>query len=85
VSKLVKEHASSPRMSALTEELDNRINELKKMRDGAEMDLDLDITQRMLENDEQDISHMSDVVKVVSVACDMLEDENLVLADELEF
>lgn len=83
MNKLTKDHASSPRMSALSDELDARIKELKRMRDGAEMDLDLDVTQRMLENDEQDVQNMHDVVGAVSSACDMLEDDNLLLADEL--
>jgi len=33
-------------------ELQNRIDTIKTMRDGAEMDLDLEITQRMIEDEE---------------------------------
>jgi len=82
---LVKDVSANPSLSSLSEELDTRISELKKMRDGAEMDLDLDVTQRMLENDEQDVSRMGDVVSAVRTACAMLEDDNEILAQELEF
>lgn len=85
MNKLVKDNANDTENKALIEELDLRIAELKRMRDGAEMDLDLDITQRMLENDEADVVNMQQVLKEVSVACDMLEDENVILGDELQF
>jgi len=54
------------------------------MRDGAEMDLDLDITQRMLENDQKDVQNMDDVLTAVTSSCDMLENENRLLEQELE-
>lgn len=85
MNKLVKDVGASPSLSALGDELDSRIAELKKMRDGAEMDLDLDVTQRMLENDEQDVGRMEDVVHAVNSACGMLEDENGILEQELAF
>jgi len=85
VSKLVKDVSATPSLSGLADELDTRISELKKMRDGAEMDLDLDVTQRMLENDEQDVGRMGEVVNAVSTACTMLEDDNEILTQELEF
>lgn len=85
MSKLVKEFQASPSNSqVLGEELDSRINEIKRMRDGAEMDLDLDITQRMLENDQKEVSNMDEVVTAVGNACAMLENENGVLDAELE-
>lgn len=71
--------------AAIAEELESRINEIKKMRDGAEMDLDLEITQRMLENDEKDIKNMNEVVNAVNVSCGMLEEENRILEAELEY
>jgi len=55
------------------------------MRDGAEMDLDLDVTQRMLENDDQDVNRMGNVINAVNTACAILEDDNQILAQELEF
>lgn len=70
---------------AVGDELDARIQELKKMRDGAEMDLDLDVTQRMIENGSQDVQDMADSVTCASAACVALENENEVLAQELEF
>jgi len=84
---LIKEISAnpSPSITLLSEELDSRISELKKMRDGAEMDLDLDVTQRMLENDDQDVNRMGNVVNAVNTACAMLEDDNQILAQELEF
>lgn len=78
VSKLAKEDATNIGL-----ELDSRIAEIKRMRDGAEMDLDLDITQRMLENDEKDVNNMAEVVDVVDKSCNMLENENNMLAEEL--
>jgi len=33
-------------------EIESRIDVIKTMRDGAEMDLDLEITQRMIEDEE---------------------------------
>jgi hypothetical protein len=34
-------------------EIKSRIEVIKTMRDGAEMDLDLEITQRMIEDEEE--------------------------------
>lgn len=79
VAKLQKEGD----LNQLAVELDSRISEIKRMRDGAEMDLDLDITQRMLENDEKDVADMTDVVAAVGQSCDVLDKENEILEQEL--
>lgn len=55
------------------------------MRDGAEMDLDLDVTQRMIENDSNDVSNMDEVIKTLESTCGMLDDENKLLDDEVKF
>jgi len=81
VSKMQKEG----NVNSLTDELDNRINEIKRMRDGAEMDLDLDITQRMLENDERDVKNMGDVIAAIGQSCDVLDKENQILEQELAY
>lgn len=83
VNKLLKDQSAKASPQALCEELDSRINEIKKMRDGAEMDLDLDITTRMLENDEKDVKNMADVSLSVDQGCNMLENENMILEGEL--
>lgn len=83
VNKLLKDWQANSQSNTLGDELDSRINEIKRMRDGAEMDLDLDITQRMLENDGKEVANMADVVSAVSTGCTLLTNENAMLEEEL--
>jgi len=83
VAKLIKDYQASPNNNALADELDARINEIKRMRDGAEMDLDLDITQRMLENDSKEVANMNDVVDSVNNGCKLIGLENDMLEEEI--
>lgn len=53
------------------------------MRDGAEMDLDLDVTQRMIENNEKDSDNMDRVCEALNTAINSVNDENKLLDDEL--
>jgi len=53
------------------------------MRDGAEMDLDLDVTQRMIENNEKDSENMDRVINSLNVALNIVDNENKLLDDEL--
>mmetsp|Transcript_60995 Transcript_60995/g.132138 ORF Transcript_60995/g.132138 Transcript_60995/m.132138 type:complete len:94 (+) Transcript_60995:2417-2698(+) len=85
VNKLLKDWQAAPTSSTLADELDSRINEIKRMRDGAEMDLDLDITQRMLENDHKDVNNMADVISAVSTGCTLLSNENSMLEEEVQY
>lgn len=58
-------------------ELQNRIDTIKTMRDGAEMDLDLEITQRMIEDEE-------DYIEKINMVIPQIQDANLVLKMENE-
>jgi len=53
------------------------------MRDGAEMDLDLDVTQRMIENNERDSENMDKVINSLNVALNVVDSENKLLDDEI--
>jgi len=53
------------------------------MRDGAEMDLDLDVTQRMIENNERDSENMDKVINSLNVALNVVDNENKLLDDEI--
>jgi len=55
------------------------------MRDGAEMDLDLDVTQRMIENNEKDSENMDKVINSLNVALNIVDNENKILDDELQY
>lgn len=58
-------------------ELNGRIEIIKTMRDGAEMDLDLEITQRMIEDEE-------DYIEKINMVIPQIQDSNLVLSMENE-
>lgn len=61
-----------------------RINEIKKMRDGAEMDLDLEVTQKNIENSIEEIKNLDHANDTVDEAINILETENDILQQELE-
>lgn len=58
-------------------EIKSRIDVIKTMRDGAEMDLDLEITQRMIEDEE-------DYIEKINMVIPKLQDANLLIKQENE-
>jgi len=58
-------------------EIESRIDVIKTMRDGAEMDLDLEITQRMIEDEE-------DYIEKINMVIPKLQDANLLIKQENE-
>jgi len=58
-------------------EIESRIDVIKTMRDGAEMDLDLEITQRMIEDEE-------DYIEKINMVIPKLQDSNLLIKQENE-
>jgi len=47
------------------------------------MDLDLDVTQRMIENNERDSENMDKVINSLNVALNVVDNENKLLDDEI--
>jgi len=58
-------------------EIESRIDVIKTMRDGAEMDLDLEITQRMIEDEE-------DYIEKINMVIPKIQDSNLLIKQENE-
>jgi len=66
----------------MEKELNERIKTIVTMRDGAEMDLDLDVTQRMIEDAEEWITNTDKVLTKVISANDLVKQENDILEEE---
>lgn len=66
-------------------EIQNRIDVIKTMRDGAEMDLDLEITQRMIEDEEEYIEKINMVIPKIQDANLLIKQENEILEKDYKW